>query len=449
MSRMHINSQKMLTKFGLVVREVVIGDKVIVHVFDPSDIEIVFRHEGRYPLRLSHQALLKYRMERPETYKSSGLFPTNGKEWHRLRSTFQKPLLQTDNLKFKIKPLDEVTEDLLKKVYNIKDKNGEVKDFQQELYKWALECTGVLTLNKRLGCLARELSQDSEPYKLIKAAAETHQSVMVTEYGFPLWRFFPTSPYRRLVAAQDYMAKTIQKYLEEAVRQKNNLKDDFRQQTILTKFLALPGVDIKDIFTMILDIFLAGIDTTAYASAFVLYNLAQNQHVQELLRKEMFDVLPNTQSQLTSSALSSMSYLKATIKESLRLNPVAIGVGRVLPEDIVLSGYRIPAGTMVILHNQVACRHKKHFRDPLKFIPERWLKNSPSFEKPHPFLLLPFGYGPRMCLGRRIAELQLYILISKIIRNFRVEYHHGTIDCFTRLINVPDKPLKLKFLEID
>ncbi|KAL3204706.1 hypothetical protein MRX96_011685 [Rhipicephalus microplus] len=189
---MHRNAQKLLDRYGTLVREVVVGDRVVVHVFDPRDMEHVFRHEGRYPARLSHRALLKYRRERPHMYNSGGLFPSNGEEWFRLRHMFQKPLMQ---------------------------QGGHVcllEDFLKQLYQWALECTGVLALNTRLGCLQQGLSSDSEQSRLVEAASETHRIIMVTENGLPFWKVWNTPAYKQLVQSQDFMASVVSKYLEKA-----------------------------------------------------------------------------------------------------------------------------------------------------------------------------------------------------------------------------------------
>ena len=73
---MHLNAAKLKNEFGNLVREKVVADRILVHVFDPRDIETVFRNEGRYPTRLSHRALLKYREQRPTEYRNGGIIPT-------------------------------------------------------------------------------------------------------------------------------------------------------------------------------------------------------------------------------------------------------------------------------------------------------------------------------------------------------------------------------------
>ncbi|XP_022653889.1 cytochrome P450 302a1, mitochondrial-like, partial [Varroa destructor] len=75
-TKMHINARKMRKMFGPLVLEKVVAGRIVVHVFDPQDMETVFRNEGRYPTRLSHRALLRYRQQRPEQYRNGGLFPS-------------------------------------------------------------------------------------------------------------------------------------------------------------------------------------------------------------------------------------------------------------------------------------------------------------------------------------------------------------------------------------
>lgn len=90
------------------------------------------------------------------------------------------------------------------------------------------------------------------------------------------------------------------------------------EQTVLEKFVTTPGIDIKDVFTMILDMFLAGIDTTAYSTTFILYYLATNPHCQDRLARELRTLLPAQDSKLSLEQLQGAAYLRACIRESLR-----------------------------------------------------------------------------------------------------------------------------------
>ncbi|CAN7982035.1 unnamed protein product, partial [Ixodes pacificus] len=131
----------------------------------------------------------------------------NGEEWSRLRHTFQKPLMQQNSMAVYMPVLQDVTWDVANLIRKTRHRTSlEMRDFLTELYRWALECTGVLALNTRLGCLEGKLSLDSEQQRLVEAASETHRIIMLTENGLPFWKFWDTPAYKRLVKSQDFMA---------------------------------------------------------------------------------------------------------------------------------------------------------------------------------------------------------------------------------------------------
>ena len=78
--------------------------------------------------------------------------------------------------------------------------------------------------------------------------------------------------------------------------------------------------------------------------------------------------------QVDQNALNKFSFAKVVLKESLRMFPVSVGVGRVLPDHVVFSGYHVPAGTVIVTQNQVSCRLPQFCPNPDQFLPERWIK---------------------------------------------------------------------------
>ena len=129
------------------------------------------------------------------------------------------------------------------------------------------------------------------------------------------------------------------------------------------------------------------------------------------------------------------SMLKGCIKEALRLYPVATFLTRILPEDSVIGNFKIPAKvelvistgrsikklffqkTLVLLSLYSSGRNEKYFSNPSAFNPERWdrilAKHDSNLVK-DPFASLPFGHGKRACIGRRLAEAQMYTLLGKV-----------------------------------
>ncbi|TMW40880.1 hypothetical protein DOY81_014040 [Sarcophaga bullata] len=113
--------------------------------------------------------------------------------------------------------------------------------------------------------------------------------------------------------------------------------------------------------------------------------------------------------------------------------PVVIANGRSLQSDAVINNYHIPKGTHVIFPHLVVSNDPTYFPEPKKFLPERWLKQNDvamaqssekgnmetcphNGHKIHPFVSLPFGFGRRMCVGRRFAEIELHTLLAKVGR---------------------------------
>nr|CAD7442293.1 unnamed protein product [Timema bartmani] len=94
--------------------------------------------------------------------------------------------------------------------------------------------------------------------------------------------------------------------------------------------------------------------------------------------------------------------------------------------------------TVVVTQNQVTCRLPEYFSEPDKFIPERWIKGHQMYKSTSPYLVLPFGHGPRTCIARRLAEQNMQALLLKIIRRFQVGWAGGAIDALSLLINKPD-----------
>lgn len=168
-------------------------------------------------------------------------------------------------------------------------------------------------------------------------------------------------------------------------------------------------------------------------------------------------VLPEKDSELTVQNMKNMPYLRACIKESIRLNPLGPGTMRQTNQDLELDGYKIPKGTDIIMNTEELMRETKHFPEALKYIPERWLRDNNNLKEqcPHakksenPFVYMPFGFGPRMCIGKRIVDLELEIGLTKILRNYKVEYNYPPEEVFTSyMINCPKVPLRFKFTDL-
>lgn len=248
----------------------------------------------------------------------------------------------------------------------------------------------------------------------------------------------------------EQVGEEIKKYVMEAVeRFEKNPSPDDHTSGVLEKLIK---IDKNIGITMAEDMLAAGIDTTSVAISGILYNLAKNPNKQEKLRQEILQILPEKNSKLSATSFNNVPYLRAVIKESLRLKPVVNGNIRAVPEDLVLQGYQIPKGVDILLTNSFLALQDEQFKESHKFIPERWLKDNtdpkcPHAKDAHAFTYLPFGFGSRMCIGRRFAELEIEALTSRIVREFKLEWHHSDLKFKSITINIPDGPFKIRMID--
>ncbi|KAL3265687.1 hypothetical protein HHI36_009890 [Cryptolaemus montrouzieri] len=144
-----------------------------------------------------------------------------------------------------------------------------------------------------------------------------------------------------------------------------------------------------------------------------------------------------------------MVYLKAFVKEVFRMYSTVIGNGRTLQEDMVIQGYHVPKGVQVVFPTLVTGSMLEFISEPQKFMPERWIKQSGDNHKLHPFASLPYGYGARMCLGRRFADLEIQVLLAKLVRSFKMEYHHDPLKYKVTFMYAPEGELKFRMTPRD
>ncbi|GLH07262.1 uncharacterized protein GBIM_12768, partial [Gryllus bimaculatus] len=169
-----------------------------------------------------------------------------------------------------------------------------------------------------------------------------------------------------------------EKYIQIATQRIKQRSSD-GEGSILERLLIAEGPEVANL--MATDMLFGGVDTTSNLAASLLFYIATNPIPQEKLAKELEMALPNPREPISAHVLEGVPYLKACIKESLRILPIVFG--------------------------------NRHFPRPLSFEPERWLRGGAHAHTAHPFVSLPFGFGPRTCVGRRFAEMEVQVLLAK------------------------------------
>ena len=163
---------------------------------------------------------------------------------------------------------------------------------------------------------------------------------------------------------------------------------------------------------------LAGYETSSNTLSFTLYYLALNPDVQDKLRTEIKEAMEsNAKRKPLLELAQNMEYLDCVIKESQRLCPPGAFPNRQCSEDYDLNGIHIPAGTEVMIPIYALHHDPDAWPDPEKFDPERF--RGPSKDAIHAFQFLPFGAGPRNCIGMRFALMEIKIALVRILMKYK------------------------------
>ncbi|XP_026749508.2 LOW QUALITY PROTEIN: cytochrome P450 6B5-like [Galleria mellonella] len=173
--------------------------------------------------------------------------------------------------------------------------------------------------------------------------------------------------------------------------------------------------------------FAAGYETSATTMSFMLYLLAKNQHVQDKLLAEIDEVLKKHNGEITYDTIKDMTYIEKVFDETLRMFPLVEPLQRTAQED-----YKIPDTDITIKKNQMVLitprgiqYDPKYYPNPEVFDPERF--NPETAGERHPCAYMPFGVGPRNCIGMRFAKIQSRICMVMLLSKFRVESSKNTM----------------------
>ncbi|XVF54583.1 hypothetical protein PTKIN_Ptkin05aG0192900 [Pterospermum kingtungense] len=175
---------------------------------------------------------------------------------------------------------------------------------------------------------------------------------------------------------------------------------------------------------IILDMFAAGSDTTYTVLEWVMTELLRHPKTMKELQKEVRQISDN-KSNISEDDLDKMNYLKAVIKETLRLHPpTPLLVPRISTKDVKIMAYDIAKGTQVLINAWAIGRDPKSWEKPEEFLPERFLNNSIDY-KGHDFELIPFGSGRRICPGILFGMKLIELFLAKLVHKFDWSFPGG------------------------
>lgn len=226
-----------------------------------------------------------------------------------------------------------------------------------------------------------------------------------------LWLVMPAVPSVGVERAR----REVDDYLYRSIRQRRN--SPTLGEDMLSLLVAEPDVDDGLIRDQMLTMLIAGHDTCTALLTWALYLLGKQPSAMASAQNEVDTRLGD--GRWGASEVEALSFLDSVVRETLRLYPpVHMGM-RVAARDLEYHQYRIPAGTRVIYSIYLTHRLAEHWPDPDQFVPDRFCQTSGGSRPSYSYL--PFGGGPRNCIGSSFGLLETKVVLARLLQTFEFE----------------------------
>ena len=325
-----------------------------------------------------------------------GLLSSEGELWRRQRALIQ-PSFQRDALR-KYSSIMLATIERLLAAWRA----GETRNMHREMMRYTREVICAVLFGETL----------SNPQALGEAVDTVFGNLRSETLYLQLWRRLPLRRSRDWNAAVKVLNAAISGAIEE--RRKRATPGDDLLGALLQAHDAEGAMADQQVHDEILTFFLAGHETAGLGLTWACLLLATHPEAQERVAEET--AAATRGGGLLPEHLTKLPWTTAVVKEALRLYPPVWSMGRTVTRDTSLGGQRMRRGTDVWLCLYQLHRDERWFREPERFLPERWIDQPP----PKPFTYLPFGIGPRVCIGQHFATAEAVLGLASTVSRFRL-----------------------------
>lgn len=401
-----------------------LGPIEAVFVNSPSLLRDVFAYEGKYPKHPLPEAWTFYNQLHN---CKRGLFFMDDEEWLRTRKQLAPLMLRNDDRflwaieKASKELVDEWKRNANRSVFN------ETPNMLHTLYHWSI----MVLIRIMFGQISEKIIDNTGP--LIVEFAAIVQNVF--EDTVPFMSISPQLARKFNLKIWTKFENSVQQTLSIASRIIDYGIAQGKCDGLLSDMLQL-GMSDEMIKRIFIDLIVAAGDTTAFSTQWALYLLSRNSEMQSQVRQELFVLNEQYETPL----------IRGSVREALRMFPVATFVGRILGKDAILNGYHVDKLTLVLISMYSAGRDENSFPEANRFLPWRWNRDPITGTLKyvnHAQSSIPYALGARNCIGQRIANAQMHVLLATILRSFEVKLLNGKeVDLVMRLIIMPKETLK-------
>ncbi|KAJ4710972.1 Cytochrome P450 [Melia azedarach] len=378
----------------------------------------------------------KYYRERFQDLLGEGIFNVDGELWKEQRQMAKFQMHSSRFIEHSLQTMQYLVTQKLLKLTEKLVKSGDRFDLQEVLLRFTLDniCTAGLGIDP--GCLALDLPEVPFAKAFEEATELTLLRFLLPPFVWKPMKFFGLGYERRLKEA----IKVVQDFSDRFVTDRRNklcrlgsLND---QSDLLSRFMEtenknrhFPNKFYRD---FCISFILAGRDTTSVALAWFFWLLHKNSEVETKILVEINEILACREDKIqdnvifTVEELKKMMYLQAALSESLRLYPsVPIEIKEVQEDDVFPDGSVVKKGARVLYCIFSMARMESIWgKDCLEFKPERWIKDG-QFVGENQFKYAVFNAGPRLCLGKKFAYMQMKMVAASILLRYSIKVDEG------------------------
>lgn len=329
-----------------------------------------------------------------------GLFTNDGESWKRQRKLVQ-PAFHTQRISAYADVMSQYTDELAQSWHN-----DEVVDIEGAMSALTMRIAAKTLFDADISEETGEIS------------AVVNQIFEGVNYRFnhlvQLPRWIPTKRNRTMRQAVDELDENIQSFIDNWRREGVDKGDLLSMLLMAQDEDDGKGMSDKQVRDEVVTLFVAGHETTANTLIWMWYLLSINPDVMKRLQEEVDTVLGGRIP--TFEDLPKLQYTEMVVKETMRLYPQGWMISRQVAEDTELGGYPIRKGSVVMLNIYGIHRDERYFEVPEQFKPERFSpENEKSLEK---YAYLPFGAGPRICIGNAFAMMEAKLVTAVMAQRF-------------------------------
>uniref|UniRef100_A0A0A9WEL4 Cytochrome P450 4c3 n=1 Tax=Lygus hesperus TaxID=30085 RepID=A0A0A9WEL4_LYGHE len=348
-----------------------------------------------------------------------GLLTSSGHQWHSRRR------ILTPSFHFKI--LDHFVTIFVEQSLILKDRlSSHVDEDAFNIFPFITRCTLDIICETAMGRKVNAQTRyDSEYVRAVYKIGSIVQNRQSKIWLQPEWAFKLSNLYEEhqecLRILHGFSTSVIQERRKELSNQTDHHPKGNGSLAFLDLLLEASNdgkcLTDQDIREEVDTFMFEGHDTTSAALCWTLFLLGSHPEIQDQAYQELRNIFGDDDRPPNSKDLASMKYLTCCIKEALRLYPSVPIFARKLNEDVTIAEYTVPAGTTALIIAYQLHRDPEQFPNPEMFEPERFMERDPTL---HPYAYIPFSAGPRNCIGQKFALLEEKVVLSTILREYKV-----------------------------